>query len=145
MAQAVQHYINWIKTQSIKTSEELNLKKEKTLLIRANRQKAELELQMIQGELHRVEDVEQVMNDMLGAFRARCLAIPSKAAPYLMGQTDLAIVQNVVKKEVYEALTELSNYDPEVFYCQSKDRIVLDDSTNGEPLKEETHPVKETP
>ncbi len=123
---SVQRYISFIKEQAEKTEEELDLTKEKTLLTRANRQKVELELQIMRGELHRSEDVRRVMNDMLGAFRARVLAIPSKTAPRLLAQTDLAVVQDIIKKEVYEALQELSEYDPHVFYAQSKDKLAID-------------------
>ncbi|WP_305142490.1 hypothetical protein [Geobacillus thermoleovorans] len=122
---SVQRYIMFIKEQAEKTEEELDLTKEKTLLTRANRQKVELELQIMRGELHRSEDVRRVMNDMLSAFRARVLAIPSKTAPRLLAQTDLAVVQDIIKKEVYEALQELSEYDPHVFYAQSKDKLAI--------------------
>jgi phage terminase Nu1 subunit (DNA packaging protein) len=135
---SVQRYIEYIKEQAEKTEEELNLTKEKTLLTRANRQKVELELQIMQGELHRSEDVRRVMNNMLGAFRARVLAIPSKAAPQLLAQTDLAVVQDIIKKEVYEALQELSEYDPHVFYAQSKDKLAIDtEEENNEEADEE--------
>lgn len=142
---SVQKYIEFIKEQAKKTEEELNLTKEKTLLTRANRQKVELELQIMRGELHRSEDVRRVMNDMLTAFRARCLAIPSKAAPRLQAQTDVAVIQDIIKKEVYEALTELSDYNPEVFYSYSKDDLVLDEEAGGEEHPEEESSEKETP
>jgi phage terminase Nu1 subunit (DNA packaging protein) len=135
-------YIGWIKSQSTESDEELDLKKEKTLLTRANRQKIELELQIMRGELHRSEDVRRVMNDMLGAFRARCLAIPSKAAPRILAQTDLAVIQDAIKKEVYEALTELADYDPQAFYAHSKDTLALNSVSDeidevDEPSKKE--------
>lgn len=139
LAASVQQYIAWLKANSAESDEELDLKKEKTLLTRVNRQKVELELQIMRGELHRSEDVRRVMNDMLGAFRARCLAIPSKMAPRLQGQTDLAVIQDTIKKEVYEALTELSDYDPEVFYAQSKDKLAIEEIGD-----EEEPPEKET-
>jgi phage terminase Nu1 subunit (DNA packaging protein) len=135
---SVQRYIEYIKAQAEKTDEELDLTKEKTLLTRANRQKVELELQIMRGELHRSEDVRRVMNNMLGAFRSRVLAIPSKTAPQLLAQTDLAIVQDIIKKEVYEALQELSEYDPHVFYAQSKDKLAIDiEEEDDEAVDEE--------
>lgn len=135
---SVQRYIEYIKEQGEKTEEELDLTREKTLLTRANRQKVELELQIMRGELHRSEDVRCVMNNMLGAFRARVLAIPSKTAPQLLAQTDLAVVQDIIKKEVYEALQELSEYDPHVFYAQSKDKLAIDtEEENNEEADEE--------
>jgi phage terminase Nu1 subunit (DNA packaging protein) len=134
---SVQRYIEYIKEQAQKTEEELDLTKEKTLLTRANRQKVELELQIMRGELHRSEDVRRVMNDMLGAFRARILAIPSKVAPRLIAQTNAAVIQNIVRNEVYEALQELSEYDPHMFYAHSKDKLALGNEEDDEEVDEE--------
>lgn len=128
----IQEYVRWLKGQAAESDEKIDLTKEKTLLTRANRLKAELELQIMRGELHRSEDVRRVMNDMLGAFRARCLSIPTKVAPRVVGQTDLAVVQDLIKREVHEALLELSDYDPDVFYARSKDKLVLDDDMTEE-------------
>ncbi|EGW39175.1 hypothetical protein [Desulfosporosinus sp. OT] len=123
LASAVQGYCSYLKEAATQT-EGLS---EKDLLDRTRRKKIELEIQIMQGELHRAEDVRRVMNDMLGSFRARCLSIPHKLAPQLVAQTDLPIIQAAIKKDIYEALTELSDYDPRVFYSQSKDKLVLGD------------------
>jgi phage terminase Nu1 subunit (DNA packaging protein) len=140
---SVQRYIEYIKEQAEKTEEELDQTREKTLLIRANRQKVELELQIMRGELHRSEDVRRVMNDMLGAFRARVLAIPSKVAPRLIAQTNAAVIQNIIKNEVYEALQELSEYDPHIFYAHSKDKLVLENKEDDDEEADEEIAEKE--
>jgi phage terminase Nu1 subunit (DNA packaging protein) len=140
---SVQRYIEYIKEQAEKTEEELDQTREKTLLIRANRQKVELELQIMRGELHRSEDVRRVMNDMLGAFRARVLAIPSKVAPRLIAQTNAAVIQNIIKNEVYEALQELSEYDPHIFYAHSKDKLVLENEEDDDEEADEEIAEKE--
>ncbi|QLQ21923.1 MAG: hypothetical protein HZT42_05955 [Paracoccaceae bacterium] len=110
---------------------------------RARRQKTELELQIMRGDLHRSEDVRRVMNDMLGAFRARILSIPSKFSPQLVGLTEIPPIKVVLKQAVHEALEELSDYDPMVFYDISKDKMLLEDADevtsideelNGEPV-----------
>jgi len=126
LAPTIQGYIKYLQERAFgRGNTDSDLQKEKILLTRANRQKAELEVQVMRGELHRSEDVRRVMNDMLGAFRARCLAIPTRAAPKLIDQKDIAVIQDILKAEVYEALAELSEYDPEVFYQHSKDTLVL--------------------
>jgi hypothetical protein len=51
---------------------------EEALWTRARRQKAELELQIMRGELHRSDDAKRVMNDMLGAFRGKLFFYPRK-------------------------------------------------------------------
>jgi plasmid maintenance system antidote protein VapI len=88
---------------------------EKTHLTKITREKAEIELAVLRGEMHRGEDVKYVMNTMLGNFRDRLLSLPLKLAPQVIAVTDLMTAQNMIKAEVYEALTELSNYSPELF------------------------------
>lgn len=133
---SIQRYIEFIKEQS-EPDEETDYYKERALLTRANRQKAEMELKIIQGEVHRSEDVEKVMNDMLGAFRSRTLVIPNKISPLLIAQTEVEVVKSIIKKAIHEALLELSDYDPQVFYAKSKDKLSLADpeETDGEEIK----------
>lgn len=133
VASAVQGYCAYLK----EVADQPEGLSEKDLLDRTRRKKLELEIQIMRGELHRAEDVKREMNIMLSAFRARCLAIPTKVSPQLLGQADLAVVQSTLKREIYEALAELADYDPEVFYRHSKDKLVLDDGGAVEP------PVKE--
>lgn len=138
---SIQSYIEYIKEQS-KSDEEIDFNKERTLLTRANRMKAELELKIMQGELHRSEDVETVMNDMLSSFRAQMLVLPNKVAPLVLGQTNLATIKNIIKKYVHEALQELSDYDPHVFYEKSKDKISVDNDDIEEKLENQAEKGK---
>lgn len=116
IAKTVQAFVEWKVSQAKESDkEELNFKVEKTLLTRAQRKKAEMELGVMQGELHKGEDVERVVNAMLATFRTRCLVIPTRAAPLLAGKS-LNEIKQALGAEVREALAELSDYDPAVFY-----------------------------
>lgn len=137
LASAVQGYCAYLK-ESVEKQEGLS---EKDLLDRTRRKKLELEIQIMQGELHRAEDVKRVMNQMLGAFRARCLGIPHKLAPQLLNKNELSVIQAAIKKEIHETLSELSDYDPRVFYAQSKDKLVLEDG--GETEEEDKEKRRE--
>ncbi|MGN7360033.1 hypothetical protein ACTHPF_27010 [Paenibacillus sp. SAF-054] len=88
---------------------------EKTEHERIKKEKSALELAEMQGELHRSEDVEAVMNDMLGAFRQRIRAIPMRLAPELIGQSELNVIKGRLSAALDEALAELADYDPELF------------------------------
>lgn len=138
---SIQKYIETIKEQSI-SDDELDLTKEKTLLTRANRMKVEMELKIIQGEVHRSEDVEKVMNDMLSSFRAQLLVIPGKAAPRLVGQTEIEPIKSILKNFIHEALQELSDYNPSVFYSRSKDKIIAEENSEENNSKTEKRPQK---
>lgn len=93
---------------------------ERALLTRAQRIKTEMEVMAMRGEMHYAEDVEAVMNSMISAFRARSLAIPSKAALLLRGKTSLSEVQEILTKQIHECLEELSAYDPDKIYQAAK-------------------------
>ena len=93
----------------------INYDDEKALHERVKRHISELKLQIMKGELHKAEDVEMVMMDMLVAFKTRVMNIPSKVAPILENR-DAAFIKDRLTKEVIEALNELKDYDPKAFY-----------------------------
>lgn len=96
---------------------EINLEEEKGLHERVKRHISELKLQTMKGELHKAEDVETVMMDMLAAFKTRVLGIPSKVAPVLENR-DAVYIKDRLTTEVTEALNELKDYDPKAFYSE---------------------------
>lgn len=65
--------------------------------------------------MHDAEDIERVLTGMLINFRNRILAIPSKVAPKIIGQKSIAVINEILQQELYDALNELSEYDPEIF------------------------------
>ena len=94
---------------------EINFDEEKALHERVKRHISELKLQVMKGELHKAEDVQIVMMDMLVAFKTKIMSIPSKTAPILENR-EVAFIKERLTKEVIEALNELKDYDPKTFY-----------------------------
>lgn len=115
----VRDYIRFLKAKNDAVSndgdisEEFN--KEHTLLERAKREKAELEVALMKGTVHASEDVEREMTKMLSAFRSRVLSIPSKVAPKAGATDDITAIEAMLRDEIYNALKELSEYDPKKF------------------------------
>lgn len=105
---------------------------EKVLLTRAKRQLEEKKLQIIQGRLHRSETVQSIMSNMLMNFKAKLLSMPTMLAPKLLAQTQLPVIQDTLLEGVNAALTELSEYDPDMFYSAADDEIVPDDDEDEE-------------
>lgn len=95
---------------------ELVLEEEKALHERVKRFIAELKLQTMKGELHKSNDVERVMTDMLVSVKTKLLAMPSKLAPLIIGRTDVGSVKDVITKEILETLNELKEYNPVDFF-----------------------------
>ena len=96
-----------------KNKEARTLEGERTRLASAQAEKTELEVEVIKGNLIPADTVEETVNSMVSAFRARMLSLPTKAAPLVLPLADLTEAESIIRDLVYEALTELSNYDPE--------------------------------
>jgi hypothetical protein len=93
----------------------LDLDRERALHEIVKREKTELLVAKMKGELHEAADVEKALTDMVITFRNKILGIPSKVAPLLVGQKNIGKIREIIDKEVREALTELSDYDAAMF------------------------------
>ncbi len=89
------------------TGEKINYDQEHALLEKAKRETAKIELEQLKGQLLFATDVEAAMATMILNCKGRLMAIPSKCAPKVLGQKNLAVIQDEIKKEVYQALEEL--------------------------------------
>ena len=79
----------------------------------ADAQLAELELLKAKRELVSADDVLGAWVDVLSAMRAKMLSLPTKCAPLISTETEIGIIQDIIEKQVYEALDELSAYQPQ--------------------------------
>ncbi|MBM7592267.1 hypothetical protein [Brevibacillus fulvus] len=130
LIESIRNYIAQL--QSRASEQEVDYYREKALHEKAKREKAELTLMVMKGELHRSEDVRFVMNDMIAAFRSKMLNIPAKIAPQLVGKKKHSDIQHMLAREVRDALAELSEYDPEAFYAKSSDYVDVNDDEDSE-------------
>lgn len=131
LTKSIQAYIQY-QIDKNKSHGELNKTQEEALWTKVRRQKSELELKIMRGDLHRSGDVEYVMNHMLGSFRSQLLAFPTKVAPQVVGKEEVMVVKEILKTEINALMEELSDYDPDVFYEQSADKIFVDDELPGD-------------
>jgi len=86
--------------------------RERARLTKAKADKAEIEADLLKGTVHESSAVAAVMNEMLAAFRARVLAIPTKTAPLTADCTSPVECYAIIESECHAALNELSDYDP---------------------------------
>lgn len=132
LLKSVKSYITTLKVANsgkIQTNEDdLVLEEEKAKHEHIKRQITEIKLQLIKGQVHKAEDVEAVMTDMLAKFKTKIESLPSKLAIQLEGEDKLSI-QNILKEELSDALKELASYDPKDFYSDEHIEI-SDDSIN---------------
>lgn len=95
--------------------DELNLETEKALNERVKRHMNELKLALMKGNVHKSEDVETVMTDMLANFKTKLIGLPSKLTPQLV-KKDKGEIQGILTDEINDVLHELSGYNARDFY-----------------------------
>lgn len=86
----------------------------RTRKINAEAEIAELELAKIRGTLCLTEDVVKAWETVLHACKAKFLSMPTKVAPVLANEGDVAIIKDHLENAIREALLELSNYQPSI-------------------------------
>ena len=109
--------------------------------------KEELALATEQGVLHRADDIEFAMTQMLTSAKMRLMAIPSRITRMLIGQKDFQKIYTLIDGEIRTALTELSEakYKDSIAYRRAQGKFlkgrVPDDELfsngKGAPLRDE--------
>lgn len=90
-----------------------DLMAEKMRLTRAQADKTEIETARIKGELVSLADAERGWSALVGAFRAKLLSLPPRAAIALLNKATEPDAERILTDMVYEALAELSNWKPD--------------------------------
>jgi phage terminase Nu1 subunit (DNA packaging protein) len=96
--------------------DELDLKTEQALHERVKRHMSELKYALMKGQVHRSEDVEAVMTNMLTNFKTKLINLPSKLTPLLVDRKDKGFILDLLTNEFHEVLNELSQYNASDFY-----------------------------
>lgn len=84
---------------------------ERARLLKAQADKTELEVETMRGNLIPVEQVEVDWLTMVMSCRSRLLAIPTKIAFQIISLKEPEEVERFLKRNIYEALTELATED----------------------------------
>lgn len=78
---------------------------------------AELELQELQGKMHRSEDVEKMTMQLVYTVRSGLIALPGRLAVDVMNADNASEASVIIRREVNAVLDELANfkYDPAAY------------------------------
>ena len=85
---------------------------------------AEMQLKELEGKMHRSEDVEAVMEDLVYTIRSMILALPGRLAMDVTQAASAAEASALIREECNKILNELAGYkyDPEEYQRRVKDR-----------------------
>lgn len=126
--ESLKRYFSRRKSGDAGIEAELDLTKERAKHERTKREIAELRLAKMEHQVYDARTVELVMTEMLSNLRTQLLGLPSKLAPQLEGIAKEQIYE-IMTREIEEKLSELSEYEPELFTAEE---IEDDDGDGGE-------------
>lgn len=86
----------------------INLARERARLTKLQADKAQLEIQEIVGEVCRMPLIESHWAALVSAFRAKLLALPSRAAAAIAPPDKLQATTDTIQGFVFEALHEIA-------------------------------------
>lgn len=70
-----------------------------------------LEAKELQGKMHRSEDVADMTEDLIYTIRGMLLALPGRLAVDVVNTSTPAEAAEVIRKEVYKVMEEISRYE----------------------------------
>lgn len=96
---------------------ELSIKKAKAII-------TVLEAKELQGKMHRSEDVAAMTEDLIYTIRSMLLALPGRLAVDVALTQDPAEAAEIIRREVFKVMEELSNYkyDPKKYEERVRER-----------------------
>lgn len=131
LEKCVPEYIEF-KTDNSGRKTAINKEKEQAEHEEIKKEISKLKLRKLRGELHEAADVEEFLTEMLISFKNRLISIPQKIAPIIIGENDANSVQNILEAEIFEALQELSEYDPEKIDSDAVNIEIYEDEEDEE-------------
>lgn len=93
----------------------INYDQEHALLEKVKREMAEIELAELKNEVHRADDIKNVLGGMIIACRNKLLAMPLGISVKLVGQKNPNVIIDLLTREVKIALDEIAEYDANIF------------------------------
>ncbi len=113
LEKCVQEYIEYKVKAETNTGTSIDREKEQAEHEQIKKNISKLKLRKLKKELHEASDVELFLSEMLINFRNRLVSIPSKIAVQILGEEDINRIIEILQKEMYETLEELSEYNPD--------------------------------
>jgi phage terminase Nu1 subunit (DNA packaging protein) len=108
------HYVRYLQAELTRRGpsggvETAAILAERLRLLKTQTEKGERDNAVERGEYLNAADVQSVWTRRILNCRSRLLAMPTKLAVTLVNQSEAAIIAELIKREVYQALTDLAS------------------------------------
>ena len=123
MGEVIPRYIEHLRNSLVDDPQEMALREAKLRKAEADAERSELELKLFKNQLHTTDTIMFILTNRITASKARLLAIASRIARLLVGQTDQKKIYNLVYGEVEMALRDVSELGQEDFAKQNQEYL----------------------
>lgn len=112
LAPSVQGYVKYLQERAIgKELGSIDYNTEKARLVKLQADKAELEVDAMNGTLISKEDVLDAWTSMLVDMKTKILTIPAMVSSVVAVEDQPGVVQDILDKSLRDALRDLSEYE----------------------------------
>ena len=114
LAPAVQGYIRFLQDRNVtagSTPDPIDYAAEKARKLKAEREKIELEVAKIQGEVVPLKQLERALANTFAEVKTNMRTVPSRVATALIGEDSETRIKAVVLAEIDQALEALGDFD----------------------------------
>lgn len=135
VCETIQAYIKHVTTkQVVSQNSKKGLEEARIAKLELERRVLETKVKIQEGAVHTSQDVEVVMNDMLGAFKTRLWGLPREVAPMLEGAHDRKEIATILMTEIKALCGMLAEYHPKDFYARNPNYmgVALDGETDSD-------------
>jgi phage terminase Nu1 subunit (DNA packaging protein) len=108
---SVRAYIEYVTSSSQEDNGKAKQVNEKAELTRLQKEKAQLELEKMRGELYRADEIDMMFTNMILTIKAKLQALPVRTSPMLEGESRKEI-ERILREEVDAILISMANHDP---------------------------------
>lgn len=103
----VKAYIHYLRDRSLGEGV-VSLEDARKRKLNAEAELAEIQLAQARADVVSVEEVQSQWDSVLSSVRTRILAVPTKLAPRVSVETELATVKDIIEDGIFEALGEIA-------------------------------------
>ena len=114
LSDAVQKYIEFRAREKAMSQAEIEKQDAEVSIKKAKAIITVLEAKELQGKMHRTEDVAAMTEDLIYTVRGMLLALPGRLAIDAANLTEPPEVSELIRKEVYSVMEEISRYQYDV-------------------------------
>jgi hypothetical protein len=115
LGETIPHYIEHLRNSLLDEPDEKLYQAARARRMEAEAERSELELKLLKGEVHRGEDVDFILTNMITAAKQQILGTANRITRQLIGLTNYEQIYNILYNEHEAICNTIAGYSPKQF------------------------------